>query len=429
MKKSIFTLGLMLVAASFGIKDVSALNNGSLSCDNLKATLRSDSNETGSAIITLAEDCVGNLTIKSGQNITLDTAGHSLSSASGNTLTVADGGKLVLVNYSAIGTISGTTFLSNSGTTEIRSGKFVGQMVEPDTATDATLSITGGTFTVDPSDYVADGYTTSEQNGLFVVTSDSADDGDGGDEAPFDTSKITATNESLKTALVDTLSDYIDNPDTSSENGRMLAQLVNSLRQGHILSVSLVINDDPDITENVLQLLLEETAGLNLASIYDITFVVNDMTNSSLSVSLKQLVTPVQVTIPIPDQYKAALATRDVEMLHVLEEDGEYLTDTISDTAFDASGNVTFETFEFSLFALTYDGEPITASSTGDTSVPLTNGTDTTGDVVVPNTAGFFGVELTVFHLLMLSGITLVVSVFIAYAIKRAYLRNKISLK
>ena len=32
------------------------------------------------------------------------------------------------------------------------------------------LTVTGGTFTVDPTDYLAEGYTATESNGVWTVT-------------------------------------------------------------------------------------------------------------------------------------------------------------------------------------------------------------------------------------------------------------------
>ncbi|MBR3365818.1 hypothetical protein IKG48_01715 [Candidatus Saccharibacteria bacterium] len=254
----------------------------------------------------------------------------------------------------------------------------------------------------------------------------------------IDTSKITGSNENIRNALIKTLEAAAEDPDTSSENGRKIAQLLNSVKQGHTLSASIVINDDPEITENILQILLQETAGDNLASISDIKFVVTDATDSNSSVNLTALNVPVTVTLPIPSQYKAALSSRRINIFHV---DSDNETNVISNAKLDANGDVAFETSRFSLFALAYDGEPITVTTSSDASIPQTSAANVTtaatavtaetdtAAAVAPDTAGFFGIELTVFNLVMIIGIALVAIALAAYAGKRAYIRNRISLK
>lgn len=432
-KKGVAGLSLALFATSLGLTaiNVSALNGGSLTCDAIKATLRSDSSETGSSIIVLSEDCTANLYIRSGQTITLDTAGHTLSSSSDATITVESGGSLTLNNFSEIGTVSGSTVISNSGTVEIKKGNIIGNIVEV-SGSNAETTITGGTFSSNPSSFVPDGYTVERDGSNYTVVADEETD-----DSSIDISKITASNDNLRTALIETIYNYIDDPDTSSQNGRVLAQLVNSVRQGHTISASLVVNENPELEEEALQMLLEESAGTNLASVHDINFVVTDMTDSSLSVSLTSLMAPVKVSIPIPSQYKAELATRDISIINLHKDDGVYLTDYIDGATVDSNGDVSFETNDFSLFALTYDGAPITSSGNAadydGSSVPQTDGgsssfVDGDGDVVVPNTAGF-GLDLTVFHLLMIVGGLAIAGVFVGYAVRRAYARSRISLK
>lgn len=256
----------------------------------------------------------------------------------------------------------------------------------------------------------------------------------------LDTSKITGSNESIRTALIKTLNAAAEDPDTSSENGRKIAQLLNSAKQGHTLSASIVINDDPEITEDVLQALLEETAGDNLASVSDIKFVVTDAADSNSSVNLTSLAAPVTVTLPVPSQYKEALSSRVIDILHVESKEEISVMDGVS---LNANGDVTFETSDFSLFALIYDGEPITSMGSGDTAVPQTSAANVTttttttavtadtdtAAAVAPDTAGFFGIELTVFNLVMIIGIALVIIALVAYAGKRAYVRSRISLR
>ena len=430
-KKGIVGLSLALFATSFGFAptNVLALNGGSLTCDTLKSTLRSDSSETGSSIIVLSEDCVANLYVKSGQTITLDTAGHTLSSSSGTTITVERGGSLTLNNYSEIGTVSGSTAISNSGTVEIKKGNIIGNIVEV-SGSNAETTITGGTFSIDPSSFVPEGYTTEKNGENYVVI---ASGGEGDDL--IDISKITASNDNIRTALATTLRDYVENPDTSSQNGRMLAQLINSIKQGHIISASLVVNDNPELEEEALQKLYSESAGTNLASVHDINFVVTDTAEPNLSVSLTNLTAPVTVSIPIPNQYKAALATRDITIFNLHKDNGAYSTDYIDGATINANGDVAFETSQFSLFALAYDGEPITSSgSAADyeaSAVPQTGAyvaSASSNNIIAPDTAGF-GSDLSVFHLLLIISGLAITGILIGYTARRAYARSRISLK
>lgn len=437
MKKRIIAFGLALFAVlGLPVLNASALAGGNMSCTQLKTTLGASSTETGSAIIVLTEDCVANLTIKSGQDVTLDTAGHTLSSTSGVTITVEKGGQLTLNNFSNIGTMSGTTAIENSGTVSIVKGNITGNL---SVKTGATTAITGGSFSVDPSAYLADGYTVASDNGRYIVSKaeESSD--------LFDTSKITSDSAALKAALVATMNEYIEDPDATSLNGRMLAQLKNSIDMGHTLSVSLNINTDPEFGEAAYSAVVSATYDVNLAQVVDVQFVVSDVTNPSLSVSLSHVATPIDVVIPVPSQYSAALATRDVSVFRIYQdsdEEGEYWdSDKVASVGFTSDGDLTFNTEDFAFFAIAYAGDTITTSMSGGTSsVPLTGAANTAGgsggtailtssSVTAPDTAGFFGIELTVFHLLMLSAAMLVVIVFTAYALKRAYIRHKISLK
>ena len=80
-------------------------------------------------------------------------------------------------------------------------------------------------------------------------------------------------------------------------------------------------------------------------------------------------------------------------------------------------------------------------TTSGDASIPQTSAANVTtaatvvtaetdtAAAVAPDTAGFFGIELTVFNLVMIIGIALVAIALAAYAGKRAYIRNRISLK
>lgn len=395
MKKGVIALGLMLVIAGLGIKDVSAIASGSMSCNSLKTALSSDNSSTGTATIKLAEDCkADNIYIKEGQIVTFDPAGHKLEAD----INVESNGELTI---------------SASGTPGVIDGKL---------NVKGKLSISGNSFSSDPSKYLAEGYATSVNDGVYVVTLKSEA------SASFDTSKITGSNENIRDALIKTLEAYIKDPDTSSENGRKIAQLLNSVRQGHTLAASIVINSDPEISENTLVTLLDETAGGNLASVNDVKFSVTDTTDSNASVVLNSLAAPVTVVLPIPNQYKAALASHVVEILHI---NSENQTNIISNVRLDANGDVAFETTEFSVFAMTYDGEPITATAEGDDYVPQSTNVvaSATTSSVAPDTAGFLGIDLTVFNLVVIIGTALVVIALVAYAGKRAYIRSRISWK
>ena len=395
MKKGVFALGFATIVAGLGIKDVSALASGSMSCNSFKATLSSESSSTGTATIKLAEDCkTDNIYVKNDQVITFDPAGHKLEAD----INVEEGATLNIISSGTPGTIS---------------GKFT---------VDGTLSISGNSFSSDPSKYLAEGYTTSVESGAYVVSLQSEV------TAPFDTSKITGSNENLRDALIKTLEAYVKNPDISSENGRKIAQLLNAVNQGHALSASIVISNDPEVPENTLVALLDKTAGENLASVSDIKFIVTDTTDSNTSISISSLAIPVTVTLPVPSQYKESLASRTIGILHIGSDNQPNL---IEGVRINEEGDIVFETSEFSLFATSYDGSPITAASDG--SMPQASAanitTSTTATSVAPDTAGFFGIELTVFNLVMIIGVSLVIIALAAYAGKRAYVRSRISWK
>ena len=400
MKKRIFVIALALALAALGAQNTFAIEGGQLSCTNLKNTLNKDSTETGSAIIVMTADCNADHVIKAGQSITLDPAGHTLSS----TITVEKDGKLILDSFSAPGVIKSE--IKNSG----------------------EIVIKGGSFSFDPTDYLADGYLTKKENNLYLVVSE-----DSTEKYSFDPSKINSSSEELKNALTTTLGNYTRNPDDSTASGRKLNQLVNALKLGHTLTASLVLTDVSELPEGAVTPLMNAVAGLNLASIYDVKFVVTD--NAGLSVELDELSAPVTVVAPIPAIFKAALSTRGIKVVNLHSADGStYTANAVADAKLNENGDLSFKTATFSDFALGYDGEPITVSS-DDPAVPATSayqggsmGSATAEDVIAPDTAGY-GADLTVFHLLMLSGISLVVIAILAYAIKRAYIRSRISLK
>lgn len=65
-----------------------------------------------------------------------------------------------------------TTFKNIYGMFEMSGGKVSGNVTALALAYIGTpdLTVTGGTFTVDPTDYLAEGYTATESNGLWTVT-------------------------------------------------------------------------------------------------------------------------------------------------------------------------------------------------------------------------------------------------------------------
>lgn len=396
MNKKLRALVLTLFAAITIAPSASAISGGSMSCDKLKTTFSSDSSETGAATVVLSENCkIDDIYIKDGQNITLDTSGHTLETK----INVESGGKLTISSAGAPGNIAGS--IKNEG----------------------EVSITGGKFTFDPSKYLADGYTTSVAGGLYVVSAKKSS------SSIIDATKITSSSEDVKNALIKTLEAQVKEPNTATENGRILDQLLNAIKNGHTLSASIDIASVTEVSSALQNVILEETAGMNLGSVSNISFVVTDTSNNS-SVSLTELAIPVSITLPIPEAYKAQLRERGIDIIHISGSDSDsYEANTISEVSFDTNGNLVFKTTSFSAFAMAYDGDPITATG-GDTTTPGTSVAPSTvdSDVVAPDTAGF-GIELTVYNLLMIIGIALVVIALIAYASKRAYIRNKISWK
>lgn len=398
MKKKVgaFILALFTAIGVFA-PSVSAISGGSISCDKLKTIFSADSSESGTATVVLSENCkTDSIYIKDGQNITLDASDHTLEAK----IVVEAGGKLTIASFNTPGTISGS--IENKG----------------------SVSITGGKFTFDPSKYLAEGYTTSVAGGFYVVAKKNS-------TSSIDTSKISASNEDIKNALIRTLEEQAKNSDTSTENGRVLDQLLNAIKIGHSLSAALDVASVTEVSSALQDVILSETEGMNLGSVSNVNFVVTDTTSNN-SVNLTKLAVPVRVTLGIPEAYKAALREHGVEIIHISSDDaGVYAANAVSGVSFDESGNITFETAEFSAFAMAYDGEPITAAAGSDTVIPETSAATTTAntDVVAPDTAGFFGIDLTVFNLLMIIGMSLVVMALVAYALKRAYIRNKISWK
>ena len=141
MRKKVFAACLALALVALGAKNTFAIEGGQLSCTNLKTTLSKTSTETGSAVIVMTEDCSADLVVKSGQKITLDAAGHTLSGS----LTVETGGELILDSFSTPGIIKSE--IKNSG----------------------DVIIKGGSFTSDPTDYLADCYLTKKENNLYII--------------------------------------------------------------------------------------------------------------------------------------------------------------------------------------------------------------------------------------------------------------------
>ena len=281
---------------------------------------------------------------------------------------------------------------------------------------------------------------------VFAVTpdpdNDSTDSTTTQPAAAIDESKITSSNPSAKSALITTLEHAAETPDTSSENGRKIVQLLNSVKQGHTLSINVVVVESPEITSNAQAVIAEKTAGLNLAAIDEIKFVVDDSGNT---IELSELVEPVSVIMPVPSPYKSELSQRSLEVVRIFSNNnGSYAAEDVSGVKLDNNGDVAFDTADFGHFVLAYGGEPIVVTADGDTSVPSTSAagantstpatpapaaTTTVAAVTIPDTSGFFGIDLTVFHLLLIVGVSLVVIMIIAYAIRRAYIRSRISLK
>lgn len=118
----------------------------------------------------------GTLNVQGGTiSSTLDNGAILLENGSAN----VSGGTVVGVAYGIYmcksttltvsnGEISGTnTALNSEGTATISGGKLNGYI---SIATSGNLTITGGTFSLDPSTYVADGYTATVSNGTYTVT-------------------------------------------------------------------------------------------------------------------------------------------------------------------------------------------------------------------------------------------------------------------
>lgn len=401
MKKKLLAFALVAFAA-VGVfaPSASAISGGSINCDKLKTVFSADSSESGAATIILSENCkTDNIYIKNGQNITLDASGYTLETK----ITVEAGGKLTIASFNTPGVISGS--IDNQGDVSITGGKFTG---------------------FDPSKYVADGYTVGVEGGLYVVNMKK------GSSSAIDASKISGSTESIRNALIKTLEAQAKSPDTTTENGRTLDQLLNAIKIGHNLSADLEVASVTEVSTALQNVILEQTAGMNLGSVSNVNFVVTD-TTSNTKVNLNKLAIPVRVTLGVPEAYKAALREHGVEIIHIASTDaGSYEANAISSVSFDDAGNITFETAEFSAFAMAYDGEPITASYGAETATPEV-GTgyieETSTDVITPDTAGFFGIDLTVYNLLMIIGVSLVVIALIAYASKRAYIRSRISWK
>ena len=84
---------------------------------------------------------------------------------SGKAIQVDAGAKLIIKN----GTYTGKLALGNSSTVTIEGGSFSTPLDQWTFGTDAVLSITGGTFSADPTEYVADGYIATEVDGNYTV--------------------------------------------------------------------------------------------------------------------------------------------------------------------------------------------------------------------------------------------------------------------
>ena len=213
---SLVGIGIITTTASADDTDIS----GALACGELQGYFGATGTAgSGTFSISLAEACeTSALTVKSGQNVTLDLAGFTLTGTSTETLHVNSGGSLtitdnavdgqvtnnltsnanVIVNYGTLtvenGIVTARTStnpaLLNYGTATLRGGTFTTPIAmnsnaklnisgglyqstigPANTATGFTVSLTGGLYSIEPdSDYVASGYhVTQLETGFFTV--------------------------------------------------------------------------------------------------------------------------------------------------------------------------------------------------------------------------------------------------------------------
>lgn len=162
---------------------------------NSVVTLTINAGQFSGGMNTVKNDDYGVLTINDGTFS--NTSGPTVlnwnkTTITGGTFSVNDGASSVLANgYIAGGadegqmTITGGTFTAaNDGTgnlfsygqgstkggfVKISDGTFKG-VIETDSSYPYTPAITGGSYTTDVSDYVEDGYTTTDSDGLFTIT-------------------------------------------------------------------------------------------------------------------------------------------------------------------------------------------------------------------------------------------------------------------
>ena len=147
--------------------------------DTLQAAI--DAAQNGEAV-TLLADVTENATVAAGKNIALDLGGKTLTNTNANpkqaTLTIAQGATATVKNGSVIGGTSyytiqnngtatfedvtatagntGSSMIDNWGTLTITSGSYTGGLNVVKSEEGSTLTITGGTFTLD---YATNGYT------------------------------------------------------------------------------------------------------------------------------------------------------------------------------------------------------------------------------------------------------------------------------
>lgn len=221
--------------------------------------------------------------------------------------------------------------------------------------------------------------------------------------------------ESIIASVSGSIAQYYATPDSTTAIGRQYAQIINSIKEGHNFQISMTVSSNPSISSEEISLILKETAGTNLASIYDISVMLKDLTDDSLSVSLDTLSSPTSAFIPIPAEFVDQLKTRNISVmnLHKDLDSGEYAFNKIESVTFDDKDNLVFSTNKFSVYTVTYDGAPIQAE---------------TKTVSAPNTAGY-GTDLSVFHIVAMAGTGIVGLALAGYSAKRAYLRHKISMK
>ena len=136
-----------------------------------------------------------------------------------------------------------------TGTIAIEGGNFVGDLCVED-GSSGTISITGGTFSVDPSDYVASGYEAKESAGVWTVAEKSSaplEPGQSSSETYTTPEAAQAAAESVEIAVPTAVADELDSAAQATYKAMFEAKVVPNGEGGYKVEVALTSAAEEDL--------------------------------------------------------------------------------------------------------------------------------------------------------------------------------------